>query len=180
MWHEVPKGIAASSCSASLIKLDSAVVDRIPQMKELCITLNRHPDDQEKGSSTAHDVIRRAYNSKPPGSWSVEDSFSGDCHIVVNELLGLIANIRELDGWTVTQADIPGGQGWHSWLEYDDWVVDFASGIYTVSNLSWYYENKKPSKMRSLKPQEFWEKWKTSKGQWWLSNPPKKWASLKR
>src|SRR5258705_13026150 len=97
-------------------------------MKKLEIALNHHPEDKEKLSSTAREIILRAYELNPPGSWRADDSVPGDCHSVIAGLLSLIGHVGQMEGWMVTQAVIPGTQGWHSWLEYDGWVVDFGSG----------------------------------------------------
>jgi hypothetical protein len=57
-------------------------------------------------------------------------------------------------------------------LEFEDWVVDSASGTFAISHVDLYYEMKKPREVRYLTPEEFQEKWQTEAGKQWLSNPP--------
>ena len=141
-------------------------------MSRLRIALNRHPEDSEVRPCTACDLLLRAYNANIPGSWRAGDSYRGDCHHVVHRLIWMLDQTEGVSGWTVVQADIPGEQGWHSWLEYDGWVVDLASGTYAISDKRLYYDKKQPQRKRTLTAQEFQKKWTTETGKWWLSNSP--------
>ena len=82
-----------------------------------------HPD----AHCEAYSIMVRLHNQG--GLKSYNPAGIADCHVVA---IGILDDLDDagfdLNGWEFVRG-ICVIQGLHSWLEYENWVVDFSSGL---------------------------------------------------
>ena len=131
-------------------------------MKQIPLIVCQDPDKPKrecKAAEVVKELVRRkaftAYN--PSGV--------GNCHEVT---LGLLINLGEAGlytlGWCYVQGVCKAPQGFHSWLEYDEWVVDCSNGKQVFAPIEDYYRVKEPKDIKRYTLEEIHNKTQTPEG----------------
>jgi hypothetical protein len=122
-----------------------------------------HDPDKPKKECKAAEVVEELVRRKVFTSYN--PSGFGNCHEVT---LGLLINLGEArlytPGWHYVQGMCKEPQGFHSWLEYDEWAIDCSNGKQVFAPIEDYYRVKEPKDIKRFTLDEILEKVKTRDG----------------
>lgn len=131
-------------------------------MGQIKLRIHRDPD-KPKRECKALEIVQRLIRQK--GFKSYNPSGFANCH---EATMGLLLDLGEAglynSGWMYAQGICKEPQGFHSWLEYDGWVVDFANGEHLFVPTEDYYTTKEIKDIKRFTFQELHEKTRTREG----------------
>lgn len=143
------------------------LVRRNPERKkefivEIPLKIFRDPD-KPKRDCMAIGVVQELIRRKMFKSYN--PSGKGNCHEATT---GLLIDLGESglysSGWLYVQGICKEPQGFHSWLEYDGWVVDCSNGEQSFVPTEDYYSVKEVKDVKRFTLQEIQEKLRTRTG----------------
>lgn len=131
-------------------------------MGQIKLKVHRDPDRpgrECKALEIVQELIRRK------GFKSYNPSGLANCH---EATMGLLLDLGEAglysSGWLYVQGICKEPQGFHSWLEYDGWVVDLANGEQLFVPIEDYHRAKEIKNVKRFTLQELHQKTQTKAG----------------
>jgi hypothetical protein len=113
-------------------------------------------------SCKALPIIKALYDQK---KINYDPTALGNCfQISLDILIAIAENGYDTNGWFFVLGECPPPQGKHAWLEYDGWVIDFASGQSTFAPVEDYLKVKRPSTVERHTIESVTEHIKTPEG----------------
>lgn len=89
----------------------------------------------------------------------------GNCHTVTVGILMDLAEAKfDTNGWLYARGYCKAPQGLHSWLEFEDWAVDFSSGQQVFTPVAEFIRVKEPQHLVRLTFEQLSDKLKSPEG----------------